>query len=97
MAEVSLAISGPLTLEEVPRWRDAWLSAAASARLLTVDLAEAGPWDLAGLQLVVAGLASARRGGSTVRLIRVPEVCLAIAEQAAIAEVLAGCIDVAED
>ena len=88
-AEVTLAITGPLTLSEVPRWRDAWLAVGASARVVTVDLADAGPWDLAGLQLILAGLASARRGGASVRLVRVPEVCLAIAEQAGVAEVLA--------
>jgi ABC-type transporter Mla MlaB component len=82
-----------LTLAEAPRWREALLAALARGHDLRLDLAAAGPWDLAGLQLVLAAMASGRRAGQAVRLDRVPRVLLAIAEQAALDGHLAGSID----
>jgi len=89
----TLVVSGPTTLVEAPRWRDALLAALAQGKDVRIDLATAGPWDLAGLQLLLAALVSGRKGGQTVRLVRVPRVLLAIAEQAGLGDRLADAIE----
>ncbi|MBX6314648.1 MAG: STAS domain-containing protein [Isosphaeraceae bacterium] len=86
-----------MTLAEVPRWREALLAALAEGKDLRVDLAAAGPWDLAGLQLILAALATGRRAGRSIRLVRVPQVFRAIAERAALTDVLAEAIESDED
>ncbi len=70
------------------RWREALLAALASGASVRLDLTMSGPWDLAGLQLLLATLESARRAGQAVRMVRVPQVLSAIAEQAGVAKVL---------
>ena len=89
----TLVVSGPVTLVESPRWRDALLAVLAEGQDVRIDLATAGPWDLAGLQLLIAALALGRKGGQPVRLVRVPRVLLAIAEQAGLSDRLAEVID----
>lgn len=82
----TLEIAGPVTLEESPRWRTLLLNALGQEKDLRIDLAESGPWDLAGLQLVIAVLASGDRSGQNVRLTRVPRVFATIAERAGLTE-----------
>jgi ABC-type transporter Mla MlaB component len=89
----TVEVSGPVTLAEAPRWREAILAALARGQDVRLDLAAAGPWDAAGLQLVLAALASGRRAGQAVRLARVPRVFLAAAEQGALADHLADSIE----
>jgi anti-anti-sigma regulatory factor len=89
----TVEVSGPLTLAEAPRWREALLAAMARGHDLRLDLAAAGPWDLAGVQLVLAAIASGGRAGQGVRLARVPRGFLAIAEQAGLGEHLAATIE----
>jgi ABC-type transporter Mla MlaB component len=89
----TLVMSGPVTLAESPRWREALLATLAEGHDVRLDLATAGPWDLAGLQLLLAALASGRRSGQAVRLARVPRVCLAVADRAGLAGHLAGTIE----
>ena len=88
-----MVVSGPVTLAESPRWRDALLAASDRGRDLRVDLEASGPWDLAGLQLLIAALATARRDGSVVRFARVPRVLLAIAERAGVSDLLSGSVE----
>lgn len=89
----TVEVTGPLTLAEAPRWREALLAALATGQDLRIDLAAAGPWDVCGLQLILAALASGRRAGQDVRLARVPRGFLAVAEQAALAGHLADVIE----
>jgi ABC-type transporter Mla MlaB component len=89
----TLVLSGPVTLAEAPRWRDALLSALAEGKAVRLDLAASGPWDLAGLQLILSAMATGRRSGQAIRLARVPRVFLAIAEQAGLADGLSGAIE----
>ena len=88
-----LVVSGPVTLAEAPQWRESLLAASAGGRDLRLDLDATGPWDLAGLQLLIAALATARREGSVVRFARVPRVLMAIAERAGVVELLAGSVE----
>ncbi len=90
---VTVALTGPVTLGETPRWREALIAALAEAKPVRIDLAASGPWDLAGLQLLISAVATGRRSGQAVRLAHVPRGLLAIADQAGVADRLAETID----
>lgn len=64
----ALAVAGPVTLEEVARHRGAWLAALAQGAGLRLDLDGSGPWDVAGLQLLLSALGA----GGPVRLAGMP-------------------------
>lgn len=89
----TVALDGPMTLAEAHRVREALLSAFAPGRDVVLDLGAAGPWDLAGLQLVLSALATGRKAGQGVRLVRPPAALRAIADQAGVADALAGAIE----
>ncbi len=84
--EETVVVSGPLTLAEAPRWREALQSAISGGNAVRIDLEAAGPWDLAGLQLMLSALASGKRSGQAVRLVNVPDVFLTIVDQAGLSE-----------
>lgn len=74
-------ISGPVTLYESAEVHEALRSALADGGDLALDLETSGPWDLSGLQLLLAAVASGRKLGHGVRFVRVPKVCAEIAER----------------
>jgi ABC-type transporter Mla MlaB component len=90
----TVALAGPVTQTEVTRCRDSLLDGLARGRGLRIELAGSGPWDVAGLQLLLAAIASGQRAGSPVALAGVPNVLTAIAERAALLDRLAASIDV---
>jgi anti-anti-sigma regulatory factor len=63
--------------------------ALADLTPLLIDLSDSGPWDLAGLQLLVSCDQSARSHDQSMRLVAVPEVCAEVAERSGLAEWLA--------
>lgn len=77
-----LAIAGPVTLAEVARWREALAEELSRGRDLRLDLAESGPWDLAGVQLLLSAHAACGRSGGRMRLFGPPGVFLAVVERA---------------
>jgi len=79
-------LSGPVTLYESTETREILLTALAEGCDLTVDLETSGPWDLSGLQLLVAAVASGHKSGHSVRFARVPKVCAEIAERCGLGE-----------
>jgi hypothetical protein len=48
---------------------------------VVLDLETSGPWDLSGLQLLLASVASGRKLSQSVRFAQVPKVCAEIAER----------------
>jgi ABC-type transporter Mla MlaB component len=90
---VTVALTGPVTLGEAPRWREALIAAMAEAKPVRIDLESSGPWDLAGLQLLISAVATGRRSGQAVRLAHAPRGLLAIADQAGVADRLSEAID----
>ena len=74
-------LSGPITLYESNEVRETLLAAIGEGRDVVVDLETSGPWDLSGLQLLVAAVASGQKGGTKVRFAQVPKVCTEIAER----------------
>ena len=70
-----VSLSGPITLYESSEVRDRLLTAMSEGKDLRVDLETSGPWDLAGLQLLISVVASGHKEGLSVRLVNVPGVC----------------------
>jgi ABC-type transporter Mla MlaB component len=85
----TVEVTGPVTRAEVAQWKSAFALGIARGLGLRIDLAGSGPWDLAGVQLLLATMASGRRAGQPVSLVRVPNVLTAVAERAALSECLA--------
>jgi ABC-type transporter Mla MlaB component len=88
-ALTTIVVTGPLTRDEVGRWHEAFADGLARGRGLRIDLAGSGPWDLAGVQLLLATLASGQRAGRPIILARAPDVLTAVAERAGLRERLA--------
>ena len=88
-AVTTVEVTGPVTRAEAARWRDAFSDGLARGRGLRIDLAGSGPWDLAGVQLLLATMASGRRAGRSISLARVPNVLKVVAERAALLDRLA--------
>jgi MFS superfamily sulfate permease-like transporter len=87
-----LRVDGPVTFEETDQWRDSLLAALAGPSDLRLDMGASGPWDVAGLQLILSALATATKAGKSLTLDRVTEAFLSVAESAGASEVLAGSI-----
>jgi ABC-type transporter Mla MlaB component len=88
-AVTTVEVIGPVTRAESQRWRDAFSDGLARGRGLRIDLAGSGPWDLAGVQLLLATIASGSRAGRSISLARVPDVLKVVAERAALLDRLA--------
>jgi len=85
-AEVnSFKLSGPVTVYESSEKREALLAELSKGRALRIDLETSGPWDLAGLQLLISCTVSRRELGRPVRFFHVPRVCAEKAESAGLA------------
>ena len=80
-------IVGAVTLAEVTRHRETIVAALASGADVRLDLGESGPWDLAGLQLL---LSAARTGEGRITLEGVPGMLRAVADRASARGVLDG-------
>ena len=74
-------LSGPVTLYESAEVHETLRSALADGGDLVFDLETSGPWDLSGLHLLLAAVASGRKLNRSVRFVRVPKVCAEIAER----------------
>jgi ABC-type transporter Mla MlaB component len=78
----TILLTGPITLYEVAAVRETLRMALAEGKQLRIDLADSGPWDLAGLQLLVSCVKTARSRDREARLINVPGTCAEVAERA---------------
>jgi ABC-type transporter Mla MlaB component len=74
-------LTGPVTLYEVAAVREALRSALAAGTPLRIDLGESGPWEIAGLQLLISCVRSGQRRGQEVRVVNPPRSCSDIAER----------------
>ncbi len=50
----TLALTGPITLYEVSAVCESLRIALAEGKPLRIDLSDSGPWDLAGLQVLIS-------------------------------------------
>ena len=85
----TVGVTGPVTRAEVAHWQRVFAEGLARGGGLCIDLADSGPWDVAGVQLLLATMASGRRAGRPITLARVPTVLTAVAQRAALSARLA--------
>ncbi len=85
----TIMVTGPVTRAEAARWREAFAGPVSQGLGLRLDLAESGPWDLAGVQLLLAAMASGRRAGLPVEFVRAPGALRSVAERAGLLDRLA--------
>lgn len=79
--EETILLTGPVTLYEVGAVRENLRAALAAGKPLRVDLGDSGPWDIAGLQLLVACARSAQEQGQLVRIVNPPGSCTEMARR----------------
>jgi anti-anti-sigma regulatory factor len=79
-------LSGPITLYESNELRETLLLALSEGTDLSVDLETSGPWDIAGLQLLIALIASGRKADRRIRFVHLPRVCREIAQRSGLEE-----------
>ena len=77
----TLTLTGSFTLYESSEIRETLLTALAEGRDLRINLEASGPWDIAGLQLLIATVTSAEKSGLHVTFFLVPGVCREAAER----------------
>jgi ABC-type transporter Mla MlaB component len=77
----TLVLTGPITLYEVSAVGESLRMALSEGKPLRIDLSDSGPWDLAGLQLLISCVSSAWNRGLEVRLAQVPAACAQVAER----------------
>jgi ABC-type transporter Mla MlaB component len=82
----TIALEGPATIYEVSALRESLRTALSQGRDLRIDLGETGKWDLAGLQLLISCVKTGLAQGRTVRVVRIPHVCVEIAERSGLAD-----------
>ncbi len=82
----TILLAGPVTLYEVSAVRETLRGALADGKRLQIDLSDTGPWDLAGLQVLISCVNTARHRDGKARLINVPKTCAEIAERSGLSE-----------
>lgn len=91
MNSQSLTVSGPMTIYEVGDWRETFLQSVRPGTALDVDLHTSGPWDAAGLQLLISLVNTGYQRDCQIRFQLVPKVCREIANRAGLGDWLKGC------
>ena len=79
-------LTGPITLYEVAALRETLRTAMAGEKPLRIDLSDSGPWDIAGLQLLISCVKSGRLRGQEVRIVNVPGSCADLAQRYGLSE-----------
>jgi ABC-type transporter Mla MlaB component len=89
MNSQTLTVSGPVTIYEVSDWREQLLNSVKTGTALDVDLHTSGPWDAAGLQLLISLVLTGQQRDCDIRFQLVPKVCRDIAKRAGLSQWLA--------
>lgn len=84
--DTTILLTGPVTVYEVGTIRETLRAALAEGTGVRIDLCDSGPWDVAGLQLLVSCLKSGRERGQLVQLLNTPRVCAEMAERSGLSE-----------
>lgn len=79
-------LAGPVTLYEVTAVRETLRLALSDGKPIRIDLGDSGPWDIAGLQLLIACVKSGRLRGQEVRIVNVPPPCADLAGRYGLSE-----------
>jgi ABC-type transporter Mla MlaB component len=84
--DTTIRLTGPITLYEVATVRETLRAALAEGKPVRIDLSDSGPWDVAGLQLLISCVQTGRIQDQRVRLANTPKVCAEIAERSGLAD-----------
>jgi ABC-type transporter Mla MlaB component len=84
--EKTIRLAGPITLYEVAAVRQTLRAALVEGRPLRIDLKDSGPWDLAGLQLLIACVRSGQNTDQSVRLVNIPRGFTDLAERSGLSQ-----------
>jgi ABC-type transporter Mla MlaB component len=79
-------LTGPVTLYEVATVRETLRAALAGGQPLRLDLSDSGPWDIAGLQLLISCVKSGRLRDQKVLVVNVPRSCAELAQRSGLSE-----------
>ena len=79
-------LTGPVTLYEVAAVRETLRTLLAEGKPLRLDLSDSGPWDIAGLQLLIACVRSGQVRSQEVRVVNAPRACADLAERSGLGE-----------
>jgi len=82
----TILLTGPVTLYEVSAVREILRNALAEGRPLRIDLSDSGPWDVAGLQLLISCVKTGQDQDQPVRLLNTPRVCVEVAERSGLSD-----------
>jgi ABC-type transporter Mla MlaB component len=85
----TICLTGPVTVYEVAAVRELLRTALAEGKPVRIDLSDSGPWDFAGVQLLVSCVRSGAHAAGKVSLAGVPTGCEDIATRSALAGWLA--------
>lgn len=89
----TVQLTGPATIYEAVEVRETLQTAIAEGHDVRLNLETSGPWDLAGLQLLISAVASGHKAGRSVRFVQVPRVCTEIAGRSGLGDWLRGVAD----
>ena len=84
--DATILLTGPVTLYEVGMKRDLLRAAMAEGTAVRIDLSDSGPWDVAGLQLLISCVKSGQDRGQPVTLLNTPRGCTELAERSGLAD-----------
>jgi ABC-type transporter Mla MlaB component len=85
----AVVLTGPITLYEVSAVCETLRGALSDGNPIRIDLGDTGPWDLAGLQLMISAAATARDRDLAIRLVGVPASCAQVAARSGLSDWLA--------
>src|SRR5262245_59848661 len=84
--EKTIRLTGPVTIYEVTAVRENLRAALADEQHVRIDLADSGPWDVSGLQLLISCVKSGENRDQPVKLVNVPRGCADIAGRSGLTE-----------
>ena len=79
--DATILVTGPVTVYEVGTIRETFRAALSERTAVRIDLSDSGPWDVAGLQLLISCVKSGWERGQSVLLVNPPRVCADLADR----------------
>ena len=81
-----ILLTGPITIYEAATVRESLRIALAGGKPLRIDLSDSGPWDIAGLQLLISCVRGGLQSSQVVRIVNPPRTCAELAQRSGLSE-----------
>jgi ABC-type transporter Mla MlaB component len=81
-----ILLTGPITIYEAATVRESLRIALAVRKPLVIDLSDSGPWDIAGLQLLISCVRSGQQSSQVVRVVNPPRTCAELAQRSGLSD-----------